>query len=202
MTGRLPNVAEAIFRLTRRGWASIQSALNAVENLWVKIGRAAQKILSRAHGRTVRRTAFYMLDGAPDSCSASSGKSVVRGAGPIIAKGSSLMSEQLDTSSELVEIQAQRQFQKELRDVHWSLSVSALDQRRAWPVTLLDRFDLDCLFGRAGLVGATRLSLVTRRLTDRTSASEVSKRSMPSRLRSFSVNLIVFLSVPVVGTSR
>src|SRR6267142_4367793 len=79
MTGRLPNVAEAIFRLTRRGWASIQSALNAVENLWVKIGRAAQKILSRAHGRTVRRTAFYMLDGAPDSCSASTGSIRVSG---------------------------------------------------------------------------------------------------------------------------
>ena len=64
------------------------------------------------------------------------------------------MSEQLNTSSELVEIQAQRQFQKELRDVHWSLSVSTLDQRRPWPVTLLDRSDLDCLFGRAGLVGS------------------------------------------------
>ena len=113
------------------------------------------------------------------------------------------MSEQFDTSSELIEIsKLNGSFRRNLRDVHWSLSVSALDQRCPWPVTLLDRFDLDCLFGRAGLVGETRLSLVTRRLTDRTSASEVSKRSMPSRLRSFSVNLIVFLSVPVVGTSR
>src|SRR6266576_2928245 len=113
------------------------------------------------------------------------------------------MSEQYNTSSELVEIsKLNGSFQKELRDVHRSLSVSTLDQRCPWPVTLLDRFDLDCLFGRAGLVGATRLSLVRRRLTDRTSASEVSKRSMPSRLRSFSVNLIAVLSVPVVRTSR
>jgi hypothetical protein len=29
------------------------------------------EILSRAHRRTVRRTAFYMLDGASNSCSAS-----------------------------------------------------------------------------------------------------------------------------------
>jgi hypothetical protein len=53
----------------------------------VKIGRAAQKILSRAHKRTVRRTAFYMLDGAPDSCSASSGKSLpMKPAAPIGAR--------------------------------------------------------------------------------------------------------------------
>lgn len=50
MTGRLPNAAEAIFRLTRRA------------NQWLG------------------------------------------GAGPIIAKGTSLMSEQFDTSSELIKI--------------------------------------------------------------------------------------------------
>src|ERR1700686_4541971 len=72
----------------------------------------------------------------------------------------------------------------------------------ARPLVLLDWLDLDCLFRRAGLVGATRVGLVARRLTDRANASELSKRSMPSRARSFSVNLIVFLSVPVVSTSR
>lgn len=106
-------------------------------------------------------------------------------------------------SSELVEIsKLNGDFKKELRQIDRRLSLPTLDQRRARSLVLLDWLDLDCLFRRAGLVGATRVGLVTRRLTDWTSASELSKRSMPSRPRSFSVNLIVFLSVPLVGTSR
>src|SRR5207244_1948346 len=47
------------------------------------ITRAAQKILSRAHRRTARRTAFYVLDSAPHSCPASSAPSprLLRGEG-------------------------------------------------------------------------------------------------------------------------
>ncbi len=80
------------------------------------------------------------------------------GAGPIIAKGSSLMSERFDTSSELVEIS--------------KLNGSF---RRNYG-TFIGAY----LYLRS--IGAAR------------------GRSL--RLRSFSVNLMVFLSVPVVGTSR
>jgi len=80
--------------------------------------------------------------------------------------------------------------------------LAPLDQRRARPFFLLGWLDLDCVFGRAGLVGKAWLDLVTRRLIDRTNVSEVSKLSIPRRARDFSENLINSDSVPVARNSK
>ena len=61
--------------------------------------------------------------------------------------------------------------------------------------------DLDRLLGRADLVSGTRRRVATRRLIDRTSASEFSKRSIASRARAFSENFINGPTSAPVGSS-
>jgi hypothetical protein len=82
------------------------------------------------------------------------------------------------------------------------LSVPTLDQRCAWPIFSLVRIDRGGFFRCGGLVGETRLELVTRRLTARTSASAVWKLIIPRRARAFSENLISRVDFVAVVSSK
>src|SRR5229473_8491746 len=99
-------------------------------------------------------------------------------------------------------IETKWRFQKELRNSHWCVSLSALYWRSARPFVLLLRRGVGTLLSRSDLVGEARLVLVTRRMSDRTSPLKLPKRSIPRRTRAFSENLISRPTMPVVGKSK
>jgi hypothetical protein len=105
--------------------------------------------------------------------------------------------------SELVEIsKLNGDFKKNYGKIIGGLSLSALNQRRSRPITLLDWLDLNFFFGGDGFAGETRLGLVKRRMSERTRIGKASKQSIPRLARTFSENLTVARVMIEVGNNR
>ena len=110
------------------------------------------------------------------------------------------MADKIDAASELSKI---AKLNGDFRKNYGTLlgAFLYLRQRRARAFSALGRLVFPCLFGRAGLDGEARLSVVRRRLSDRANASAVSNRSIPCLICTFSENRNCRLSCPVMGRS-
>lgn len=93
-----------------------------------------------------------------------SGKSVIYGVPDLVGRTLNVQS----IFGTRRDIQAQRRFQKELREADRRLSLFAFDQCRTFPVLFLGQRFVCCRCNRCDLVGEARLFLVARRMSERT----------------------------------